>query len=57
MALFEIMMELGIFVLVGPEKYGTIYYRIRYLIGQKGGITYFFSLIIIPESKLIHIVN
>ena len=43
MALFEIMMELGIFVLVGPEKYGTIYYRIRYLIGQKGGITYFFS--------------
>ena len=42
MALFEIMMELGVFVLFGPEKYGTIYNRIRYLIDQKGDITYFF---------------
>ena len=30
-------------VLFGSEKYGVIYYRIRYLIGLKSSITCFFS--------------
>ena len=30
-------------VLLGPEKYGTIYNTIRYLIGLKRSITYIFS--------------
>ena len=30
-------------VLFGPEKYDAIYNRIRYLISQKGGITYVIS--------------
>ena len=30
-------------VLLGPEKYGTIYNRIRYLISLKSSITYIFS--------------
>ena len=27
----------------GPEKYDTIYYRIRYLVSLKSGMTYIFS--------------
>ena len=30
-------------VLFGYEKYGTMYDRIRYLIGLKGGVAYIFS--------------
>ena len=35
MDLVEFMMELDIIVLSGPEKYVTIYNRIRYLLIQK----------------------
>ena len=39
-------------VLFNPERYDVVYNRIRYLIGQKSGITYVF-LIIMQKSKLI----
>ena len=35
--------ETTYFMLFGPEKYDTIYNRVRYLINQKSGITYVFS--------------
>ena len=37
-------------VLFSPEKHDAIYNKIRYLIGQKNGITYFF-LLIMQESN------
>ena len=42
--LLEFMMELDMLelVLFGGEKYDFIYSRIKYLIGVKSGITYFF---------------
>ena len=42
-------------VLFGTEKYGTIYNRMRYLISQKG-VLHMFFLIIMQESKLIHMI-
>ena len=41
-------------VLFGPERCDAIYNRIRYIIGQKSGITY--AVITKEESKLIHII-
>ena len=35
--------ETGYLVLLGSKKVGAIYSRIRYLISQKSGITYFIS--------------
>ena len=40
-------------VVLGPEKYDSIYNRIRYLISQGSGITYVFFFIIMLKSKLI----
>ena len=39
--------------LFGSEKYDAIYNRVRFLISQKNGITYVFSLNITPKSKFI----
>ena len=42
-------------VLLGAEKYDSIYSRIRYLIGVKSGITYVF-LMAMGESRFMHTV-
>ena len=38
-------------VVLGPEKYDSIYNRIRYLISQGSGITYVFFFIIMLKSN------